>query len=530
MGQTVYTTLADAQAEDPNLSILGWTNLTDEHIFFERMTYKRVGSTNTFNAQLVSVQAIRSNNINVSGVSPSDHQLLSNRSAINAHPASSISFTPSGNITSTDVSSALSELDNNKEPVITAGTSLQYYRGDKTWQTLNTSIVPEGTNLYFTFNKVLTSTLSGFTQNNTYTLINSADTMMTAFEKVDYNISYLNTNRITGTNGAANQVAYFSTSTNLISSSSYTYNNNILNVPNLNLNSTSTDMLVMANTINNAYTRIRFNGTGRSYTMGVGNSAETTYSLANRFYIFDFNSTTVRFSINSAGTLYKGTTDEILSRSSILSGFTQNSTYTQLNSGDTILSAFNKLDYDVQYLNSYKQNSALTFNSVWIGDNNNWATETTTVTEWTTGASIPGQKENKGTVCEMIVSDGSVIALPIVVHKTVVLTSTGLTQLLSDVYNNRYYVIDNITLIARGVSVTQYPTFSIGCNSAASYVDIAASQTLSTLTNGVNAITLTTNASKALVQANTNMTLNVTNNAIGAGTFEIIIRGYISGI
>ena len=46
----------------------------------------------------------------------------------------------------TDLQSAL----NAKEPTITAGTTLQYWRGDKSWQTLNTTIVPEGTNLYFT--------------------------------------------------------------------------------------------------------------------------------------------------------------------------------------------------------------------------------------------------------------------------------------------------------------------------------------------------------------------------------------------
>jgi hypothetical protein len=39
---------------------------------------------------------------------------------------------------------------NNKENAIAAGTAPQYWRGDKTWQTLNTSIVPEVTNLYFT--------------------------------------------------------------------------------------------------------------------------------------------------------------------------------------------------------------------------------------------------------------------------------------------------------------------------------------------------------------------------------------------
>lgn len=36
------------------------------------------------------------------------------------------------------------------EPSITAGTTAQYWRGDKTWQTLNTANVPELTNLYFT--------------------------------------------------------------------------------------------------------------------------------------------------------------------------------------------------------------------------------------------------------------------------------------------------------------------------------------------------------------------------------------------
>ena len=39
---------------------------------------------------------------------------------------------------------------NAKEPGITAGTTAQYWRGDKSWQTLNTTVVPEGTNLYYT--------------------------------------------------------------------------------------------------------------------------------------------------------------------------------------------------------------------------------------------------------------------------------------------------------------------------------------------------------------------------------------------
>jgi hypothetical protein len=46
----------------------------------------------------------------------------------------------------TDLQSAL----NAKENTITAGTTAQYYRGDKSFQTLDTSVVPEGSNLYFT--------------------------------------------------------------------------------------------------------------------------------------------------------------------------------------------------------------------------------------------------------------------------------------------------------------------------------------------------------------------------------------------
>ena len=37
-----------------------------------------------------------------------------------------------------------------KESTIPAGTTAQYYRGDKSWQTLDTNIVPENTNLYYT--------------------------------------------------------------------------------------------------------------------------------------------------------------------------------------------------------------------------------------------------------------------------------------------------------------------------------------------------------------------------------------------
>lgn len=51
----------------------------------------------------------------------------------------------------TDLQSALDA----KEPSVSSGTTSQYYRGDKTFQTLDTLVVAENTNLYFTNARVL---------------------------------------------------------------------------------------------------------------------------------------------------------------------------------------------------------------------------------------------------------------------------------------------------------------------------------------------------------------------------------------
>ena len=68
-----------------------------------------------------------------------------------------------GSITNDDISGsaaiAQSKIANlaadlaGKEPSITSGTSSQYYRGDKTWQTLDTAAVTEGSRLYFTYSR-----------------------------------------------------------------------------------------------------------------------------------------------------------------------------------------------------------------------------------------------------------------------------------------------------------------------------------------------------------------------------------------
>lgn len=65
-------------------------------------------------------------------------------------PLGAISITQASGSQNGYLSSANWNTFNNKEPAIAAGTIAQYWRGDKTFQTLSTSVVPEGTNLYYT--------------------------------------------------------------------------------------------------------------------------------------------------------------------------------------------------------------------------------------------------------------------------------------------------------------------------------------------------------------------------------------------
>lgn len=95
--------------------------------------------------------------------------------------------------TSTD--GYLSALDwntfNNKVGVATGGTSAQYYRGDHSWQTLNSSVVPESgvTNLYFSNARVLGVPLDGFVAGPG--VIAATDTVLQAFSKAQGQINSL---------------------------------------------------------------------------------------------------------------------------------------------------------------------------------------------------------------------------------------------------------------------------------------------------------------------------------------------------
>lgn len=88
------------------------------------------------NSQLANVPAntIKGNNTGVAGV-PLDMSAAATKTLLA--------------ITESDVANLVTDLAA-KQPTITAGTTAQYYRGDKTMQTLDSTAVVEGTNLYFT--------------------------------------------------------------------------------------------------------------------------------------------------------------------------------------------------------------------------------------------------------------------------------------------------------------------------------------------------------------------------------------------
>jgi hypothetical protein len=101
---------------------------------------------------------------------------------------------------------ALSSTDwntfNSKENAITAGTTAQYFRGDKTFQTLNTAAVPESGNLYFTNARAIASVLTGYTSGAG--TISAADSILSAIQKLNGNIGALVTgvSSVNGQTGA----------------------------------------------------------------------------------------------------------------------------------------------------------------------------------------------------------------------------------------------------------------------------------------------------------------------------------------
>jgi hypothetical protein len=104
-----------------------------------------------------------------------------------------------------------------KEPSITIGTSAQYWRGDKTMQTLNTAAVPESGSLYFTNARAIAAPITGFTSGAG--ALSATDTLLQSIQKLDGNVAAT----VPETRGGTNQTSYtlgdtlYSSATNTLS-------------------------------------------------------------------------------------------------------------------------------------------------------------------------------------------------------------------------------------------------------------------------------------------------------------------------
>ncbi|MGZ3788086.1 MAG: beta strand repeat-containing protein [Bacteriovorax sp.] len=101
-----------------------------------------------------------------------------------------VSISQANTTTNGYLSSADWNTFNSKQGPITAGTTAQYYRGDKSWQTLDTSAVSENVaNLYFTNARALGVPLTGFATGTG--AIVATDTTLQAFGKAQGQIDTL---------------------------------------------------------------------------------------------------------------------------------------------------------------------------------------------------------------------------------------------------------------------------------------------------------------------------------------------------
>jgi formylglycine-generating enzyme required for sulfatase activity len=89
-----------------------------------------------------------------------------------------------------------------KQGTITAGSTAQYYRGDKTFVTLDSSVVPENTNLYFTNARVLATPITAPTLTNS--TIATSDSVQIALGKLQAQFNNILSLALTGLSTATN--------------------------------------------------------------------------------------------------------------------------------------------------------------------------------------------------------------------------------------------------------------------------------------------------------------------------------------
>lgn len=183
------------------------------------------------------------------------------------------------------------------EPAITAGTSLQYWRGDKTFQTLNTGVVPESGNIYFTEPRVRATVLSGL--NITGGSISASDSVLDAFGKVQ--------NQINGLMGGSIFQSTWNASTNnptltsSVGTKGYYYIVSVAGTTNLNgiTDWQIGDWAIFDGTVwrkvDNTDAVVSVNGFTGTVSLGISNLADVSASSPTDTQLLRYNGTTSKW-------------------------------------------------------------------------------------------------------------------------------------------------------------------------------------------------------------------------------------------
>jgi len=66
--------------------------------------------------------------------------------------------------------------------------------------------------------------------------------------------------------------------------------------------------LIVGSSVATGWSQMMYQGTGRSFTVGVGNASETSKGVPNKFYVYDDNANSMRMTIDTAGNVGIGST------------------------------------------------------------------------------------------------------------------------------------------------------------------------------------------------------------------------------
>ena len=113
--------------------------------------------------------------------------------------------------------------------------------------------------------------------------------------------------------GTVNSIALFNASSTISSSNIFQSTNNIgigttAPVARLSVVDAGNVQSSIAGTDVTAYSQLLLSGSGRAFGVGVGNASETTYGVANEFFLFDHNAAAMRLAVDTIGNVGVGTT------------------------------------------------------------------------------------------------------------------------------------------------------------------------------------------------------------------------------